>query len=97
MNNGWWWLMLALTATAVGQLIFKHASLKHSMRWTILAIGIFCIAPAASFLALHTLSLATVYVSTAFAQLLVVIGGMMFFRERYVVRQWLGFLAILAG
>lgn len=97
MNPGWGWLILALVATAVGQLTFKPAVVKRSMRLIAVAIAIFCIAPIGAFMALHTLSLATVYVSTAFSQLLVVLGSMVLFKERYVTRQWLGFAVILVG
>lgn len=97
MTAGWLWLALALLATAVGQLVYKYASMQQSWRLTVLAVAIFCIAPVGAFMALHSLSLATVYVSTALSQLLVVLGSMALFRERYRLRQWLGFAAILAG
>ena len=97
MNVGWTWLGLMLLATTIGQLLFKSASVKQSARLTVAAILIFCAAPPASFMALHTLSLATVYVSTAIAQLLVVISSLLLFRERYSFRQWTSLALILAG
>jgi len=95
--SGWAWLALALAATAAGQVVFKLASERRSRPMTGGAIAMFCVAPAASFLALHELSLATVYSSTAITQLLVVFAAMSLFGERYSARQWAGLGFILAG
>lgn len=95
--SAWLWLAVTILATACGQIIFKHASLKRSLLMTALAVGVFCLAPLGSYMALHQLSLATVYVSTALAQLVVVIGSMALFGERYATRQWLGLALILGG
>ena len=95
--NGWGWLALALLATALAQLLYKEASLRGSRIRLGAAIACFCIAPVASYLALRSLSLATVYVSTAISQLLVVFGSMVTFGERYGFRQWLGLTLIVAG
>lgn len=97
MSTGWIWLGVALTATAAGQLIYKKASITRSWPLTILAIAFFCIAPPTSYMALHQLSLATVYVSTAASQILVVLSSMFLFHERYSGRQWASLALILAG
>jgi len=94
---GWLWLGLALAATAVGQLVFKQATVRHSRVGLVVAIATFCVAPPASFMALHQLSLATVYVSTALAQLAVVLGSIALFGERYATRQWIALALIFAG
>lgn len=91
------WLVLALTATAVGQLLFKYASTHQSRPWTLAAAASFCVAPPASYMALHSLSMATVYVSTAVVQLAVVLVSMLVFHERYNPRQWIGLGLILLG
>lgn len=91
------WLGLALAATAVGQLIFKRATVQRSRVLMAIAVASFCLAPPASFMALHRLSLATVYVSTALAQLAVVLGSIAFFGERYAPRQWIALALIIAG
>lgn len=95
--TGWAWLVLALLATAMGQLVFKQASERRSRARTVAAVALFCLVPLASYFALHTLSLATVYVSTAFTQILVVVVAMLCFGERYSAIQWAGFALILAG
>jgi len=95
--SGWDWLALALLTTALGQLLYKIASLHGSRMRLGVAIACFCIAPLASYLALRSLSLATVYVSTAISQLIVVFGSMALFRERYRLRQWLGLTLIVIG
>lgn len=91
------WLALALLSTAVGQLLYKHASVKQSRAALIGAVASFCLAPPASYMALHSLNVATVYVSTALAQLAVVLASMFFFHERYSRRQWAGLGLILLG
>lgn len=99
MSNGhpWLWLALALAATATGQLAFKSASTRGSRWLLLLAIATFGIAPPASYMALRGLSLATVYVSTAISQLVVVLVSIALFGERYVLRQWLALALILVG
>lgn len=95
--SGWAWLAIAIAATAVGQLCFKHASMKRSRAFTLYAIVSFCIAPVGAFMALHSLSLATVYICTAISQLFVVLASMALFGERYNRQQWTGLVLILAG
>lgn len=95
--NGWGWLAIAIAATAAGQVLFKHASIAHSRKFTFGAIAAFCLAPIGAFLALHSLSLATVYVCTAISQLLVVMASMVLFGERYDHKQWTGLALILIG
>lgn len=95
--NGWAWLAIAIAATAAGQLLFKHASMARSRTFTLYAIIAFCIAPIGAFMALHSLSLATVYICTAISQLVVVLASMALFGERYDPRQWTGLGLILAG
>lgn len=95
--TAWAWLALALFATATGQLLYKEASLRGSRIILWITVACFCAAPIASYLALRSLSLATVYVSTSISQLIVVFGSMVFFGERYGSRQWLGLALILAG
>lgn len=95
--SGWFWLALALVATALGQLLYKDASVRRSRTRLFGAIACFCAAPVAAYLALRSLSLATVYVSTAISQLIVVFGSMISFGERYGPRQWLGLTFIVAG
>ena len=95
--NGWLWLAIAIAATTAGQLLFKHASVKRSRAFTLYAIISFCIAPIAAFMALHSLSLATVYICTAISQLFVVLASMILFDERYNRQQWTGLALILAG
>lgn len=93
----WAWLALSLVATATGQVVFKLATERRSRKMTAAAVGVFCIAPPASFFALHGLSLATVYVSTAITQIMVVLVAILFFGERYSASQWAGLGLILAG
>jgi multidrug transporter EmrE-like cation transporter len=83
--------------TAGGQVLFKTASDRRSRSLTMAAVALFCFAPPASFFALRTLSLATVYVSTALAQLVVVLASMWLFGERYTRFQWTGLMLIVAG
>lgn len=97
MNSGWLFLFMALGATALGQLVYKRACVVASRRMTAIAIVIFCVAPISSFLALNFLSLATVYVSTAISQVIVVLASISFFGERYSSRQWVALCLILAG
>lgn len=95
--NPWIWLVVALVATAAAQVLFKYASSRRS-KWPMIAtIGLFCLVPPASFLALRGLSLATVYISTALSQLLAVGAAMTVFGERYSRAQWVGFALILLG
>lgn len=95
--SAWAWLLVALLATAGGQVLFKHASDVRSRRLVIVAVAIFSLAPPASFMALRGLSLATVYVSTVLAQLVAVLAAMALFGERYSRFQWAGFMLILIG
>jgi multidrug transporter EmrE-like cation transporter len=95
--SGWLWLGLALLATALGQLLYKDASLRRSRLRLMVAIAWFGVAPVAAYLALRSLPLATVYVSTAISQMIVVFGSMIAFGERYRPRQWLGLGLIVAG
>jgi multidrug transporter EmrE-like cation transporter len=95
--NPWIWLGVALVATAAGQVLFKYASSRRSRPLVIATILLFCLVPPASFLALRGLSLATVYISTALAQLLAVGAAMAVFGERYSRFQWIGLALILFG
>lgn len=95
--SGWLWLSLGIAATACGQLLFKHARMRLSRNFTLAAIAVFVGASLSMFMALHSLSLATVYVCTAISQLLVVLASMLLFKERYVAQQWTGLGLILAG
>jgi multidrug transporter EmrE-like cation transporter len=97
MMGGWGWLAAAIIATAAGQLVFKQASTTRSRRLTVVAVALFCLAPPAAYMALHHLSLATVYVSTAVSQLIVVIVSLTVLHESYSARQWAAFTLILAG
>lgn len=95
--TAWLWLGMALTATAAGQLVFKRASSGGS-RWLLfVAIATFGLAPPASYMALHGLTLATVYISTALSQLVVVLASIALFGERYGLRQWLALGLIVIG
>lgn len=62
-----------------------------------MALVMFGVATLAAFMALKVLSLATVYVSTALAQLMVVLASMRLFGERYQHKQWVGLALILGG
>lgn len=93
----WIWLAVALLATAAGQVLFKYASNRRSKRLLIATVLLFCLVPPTSFLALRGLSLGTVYVSTALAQLLAVVAAMVLFGERYSRFQWIGLALILFG
>jgi len=95
--SGWIWLAIAIIATAIGQLLFKHASMTRSHLYTLYAIIAFCMAPIGAFMALHTLDLATVYISTAISQIFVVLASMLLFGERYNRKQWTGLTLILVG
>lgn len=95
--SAWLWLALAILATAAGQLLFKQASVRRARALTLLAIVSFCVAPAAAYMALRDLDLATVYVSTVLSQLLVVLASLLWFGEHYRRRQWLGLALIVAG
>jgi multidrug transporter EmrE-like cation transporter len=97
MIASWAWLGTALLATATGQLVFKQASMRRSLVLTVLAVAAFGMATLSNFFALHGLSIATVYVSTAFSQLIVVMFSLLIFRERYSFRQWAGLGLILVG
>lgn len=95
--NAWIWLGLALAATAVGQILFKYASARRSLAFTLAVIACFGVATLSAFMALQVLSLATVYVSTAICQVVVVLAAMVLFGDHYRPRQWAGLTLILFG
>ena len=72
MNGAWFALGGALLATAIGQVMFKLFFRRHRYIWLATAIGFFAIAPVCNYLALQTLGIGMVYMSTALTIVLVV-------------------------
>ncbi len=91
------WLAIALVTTALAQVAFKLYFMKRDWRLIIVATALFAMAPYATYRALETLALATVYVATAASQLLIVVLSLAVLGERYAPRQYAGLALVLAG
>ncbi len=90
-------LAIALFATATGQLLFKMYYVRARRVFLFSALGTFIIVPAFSYLALLNLSLAAVYMSTAFTNVLVLVMSRIFLDEIIAKRHMIAMAFIVAG
>ena len=97
MAGAWLALSGALLATAFGQLMFKLFFRGYRFIWLAAAIAFFCIAPFCNYLALQTLGIGTVYMSTAITIVLVVLLSRMVLGERLSREHGVATLLIVCG
>lgn len=90
-------LAIALFATATGQLLFKMYYVRARKVFLFSALGTFIVVPAFSYLALLNLSLAAVYMSTAFTNVLVLVMSRVFLKESIAGRHLIAMGFIVAG
>jgi drug/metabolite transporter (DMT)-like permease len=90
-------LVFALIATAFGQILFKLYFAKKNIYILGLALGLFIVTPALSFIAQMQLPLDVVYMSTASTYIMVLFLSRFFLHETISYRQILGALVIASG
>lgn len=66
-------LALALVFTASAQVLFKLYSITNNKGYLVSTLGLFCLAPLMSFLALKFWMISTVYMATAITYILVIL------------------------
>jgi len=89
--------MLAVVLTAVGQLLFKKYAITPKIIFLFLTIFTFLITPVVSFFALKQLTIAQVYLCTAFVPVLTTLGAKLFLSEKLTKHHLIGLTLILIG
>ncbi len=97
MNLSIFCLVLALFATATGQMFFKMHFQHVGSVFLFLALGTFAIIPVCSYLALLNLSLAAVYMTMALTNVLVLVMSHFFLKERITKRHIVAVTFIVFG
>jgi len=90
-------LCLALLLTAVGQLLFRMYYVRCHKSYLAFALGTFLVVPVFSYFALLNLSLAFVYMSTAFTHVLVLGFSYVFLNEHLETKQYISMAFIVFG
>jgi len=91
------YVLLVVLFTATGQLLFRMHFLRSRRTYLVAALGTFLTVPLFSYLALRNLSLAFVYMSSAFTHVLVPILSRVFLDERIGARKALSIALITLG
>ena len=90
-------LIVALLATAIGQLLFKLHYHRPGNGYLYAALGTFILIPPVTYVALLNISLAAVYMSTAISNVLVLIMSRAVLKERITKRHVTAAVLIIAG
>jgi drug/metabolite transporter (DMT)-like permease len=90
-------LFLALLATALAQIAFKHYHLTGRRRSLVTALAMFASIPAITYLTVRHLGVGKVYILTSLSYALVAFLGWRVFGERVSRRQILGLAIITLG
>ena len=93
------WVALAATllATAVGQVMFKLHFRQRDYRYLVAAGPCFAIAPICSYIALRSLGIGLVYMSTALSMVLVVLLSNVWLNEQLNRDHYIAMVLIVAG
>ena len=91
------YLLLAVTLTGIGQLLFRMHYLRAGYAHLTAALGTFLAVPLLNYLALRILPLGTVYMSAAVTHILVTIMSRVVLHERISGRKALSILLITLG
>jgi len=93
------WLALAgaLLATAHGQLMYKLYFRSKRVYHLALSVGFFLAAPVCAYLALRTLNIGTVYMSTAITQVMVMALSHFVLGERLTMDHFIAIVLIVSG
>lgn len=91
------YLALAITCTATGQFFYKKHAISPALRYIASAITLFIATPAFSYMALRTLSIDLVYISTSATILMVMLLSRFALKEESLPRHWLGCSLIAIG
>ena len=97
MREAWFALGGALLATAFGQVMFKLFFRRRHYIWLATAIGFFAVAPVCNYLALQSLGIGMVYMSTALTIVLVVGMSHLVLGERLSRDHGIATLLIVCG
>lgn len=90
-------LVIALLATAIGQLLFKLHYQRPGNRYLYGALGTFILIPPVTYVALVNISLAAVYMSTALSNVLVLVMSRVVLKERISRRHAMAATLIIVG
>ena len=90
-------LSIAILATSASHVLFKHSLLTDKLSMKLLAVSLFTIVPGFAYLALKSLSLSTVYMSTSLTQVLVLLGAKFLFDEIINTRKIVAISLIVLG
>ncbi|TKB26122.1 hypothetical protein FCL47_10295 [Desulfopila sp. IMCC35006] len=90
-------LVLAIVTTAGAQVLYRLFFLRRKKRYLLATIGLFCLAPAMSYIALQHWSLSTVYMATGLTYALVLILAKVVLGETISRRKMLAMLLIVGG
>lgn len=91
------YLALAITCTATGQFFYKKHAIRPTLKYIASAVSLFVATPLFSYLALRTLSIDLVYISTSATILMVMLLSRFALKEESHPRHWLGCCLIATG
>lgn len=97
MNWDWLALVAVVFSTALGQLLYKLYFLNRSIFKLGLAIVFFVTASLCAFLALRSIDIGMVYMSTAFTQILIVTLSHYFLKEKLTPEHRIAMILIVSG
>ena len=90
-------LFLCIFFTAIGHYYFKIFFLKKSFHLLILAVVLFLFIPPLTYFSLKNLNLSTVYMSSAFANVLILLISKFFLKEEITINKYLGSVCVIFG
>lgn len=95
--SGWVFLAITIVATVGAQLAFKQRFRSGRWSFIIIAITLFCLAVACTYMAVRQLGIGRVYVGAALTYVLAPLAAGRLFGERLVRGQYAALGLIVAG
>ena len=93
----YFYLIGLIVTTALGQFLYKLYFVRKDFRILIFSVLTFLAAPVCSYLALHDLTIGTVYMSTALIQIAVLTLSKLFLKEHITRTHILASAMIVSG
>lgn len=91
------YLALAIICTATGQFFYKKHAVHPALKHIASAVALFVATPIFSYMALRTLSIDLVYISTSATILMVMLLSRFALKEESHAKHWLGCCLIATG
>lgn len=94
---GFVFLVLTIGFTVGAQLAFKTYSIRPRPVLLAATIAMFAAVPPCSYMALRTMPLDIVYMSTSLTIVLATLASLYLLDERLILRQWVGVFLVVVG